>query len=544
MALLLGCSWSTVFVSFSVAAALLGALVLIYIWFFYVDIPKIKGIPELAGGELLAGHLYQLGEDHATTAEKWSSKYGWPVFQLRMGYRRAIMLNSFDSAYQFLVKNQSATIDRPWFYTFHGIVSATSAATIGTSPWNDRTKKQRRVVGSFTTAPSIQRLRPMLDLETCAVISGLYYDSQGGDIEIMPHVYQKRLSLNLMMMFCYGKRFATVTDPLLLQILSDANTISSFRSTNSNPQDFIPHLRYTVANKRTETAKVVRERRDKWLATMLESVNDSITQRVTPKQSVAEMLLRDSQEGLTELDIKTILGGLMSGGFETVFSTMIITIGVLSTPEGQMMQKKAYEDILSVYESPEQAFEMCLAEEKSAYVAALAREALRFYPPLKLLPARQTCKEFVYQGAVIPKGVLIYTNTQAVNRDKATYGPDADQFVPERWMDKERDIPAPYQFAFGAGGRMCTAVNFSNRVLYAMLLRLIVSFEITESKEMPANTHYIDYKEDPAAQNAIASDFKVRIKPRNPEMLERCFEQSQERSVQAMPDLPVEPLKR
>lgn len=100
------------------------------------------------------------------------------------------------------------------------------AATIGTSPWNERTKKQRRVVGSFTTAPSIQRLRPVLDLETAAVISGLYYDSKRGEIEIMPHVYQKRLSLNLMMMFCYGKRFETVTDPLLLQILEDANTIA------------------------------------------------------------------------------------------------------------------------------------------------------------------------------------------------------------------------------------------------------------------------------------------------------------------------------
>lgn len=112
----------------------------------------------------------------------------------------------------------------------------------------------------------------------------------------------------------------------------------------------------------------------------------------------------------------------MSGGFETIFSTLIITMGVLSTSEGQRVQKRAYEDILNAYETPEEAFEECVAEEKSAYVAALAKEALRFYPPLKLLPARQTCKEFVYQGAVIPKGVLIYTNTQAVNRGKVSCG--------------------------------------------------------------------------------------------------------------------------
>jgi hypothetical protein len=100
----------------------------VYLFFFYVDIRKIDGIPEIPAGELLAGHLYQLGSDHATTAENWSAKYDWPVFQLRMGYRRAVIINSFEAAREWLVKNQSATVDRPWFYTFHGVVSATSGS--------------------------------------------------------------------------------------------------------------------------------------------------------------------------------------------------------------------------------------------------------------------------------------------------------------------------------------------------------------------------------------------------------------------------------
>lgn len=93
---------------------------------FYVDIPQVKNIPEIPSGDLLAGHLYQLGIDHATTAEEWATKFGWPVYQLRMGRRRAVVLNSFDAARDWMVKNQSATLDRPWFYTFHGVVSKTS----------------------------------------------------------------------------------------------------------------------------------------------------------------------------------------------------------------------------------------------------------------------------------------------------------------------------------------------------------------------------------------------------------------------------------
>lgn len=118
--LLLWLSWSIA------AASLLALVVFVYVWFFYTDFAKIEGIQEIPHGELLAGHLYQLGDDHATTAEKWSRKIGWPVFQVRMGFRRVIFLNSFDSAREWLIKNQAATADRPWFHTFHGVVSATS----------------------------------------------------------------------------------------------------------------------------------------------------------------------------------------------------------------------------------------------------------------------------------------------------------------------------------------------------------------------------------------------------------------------------------
>jgi phenylacetate 2-hydroxylase len=126
MAFVAAFSLLTPFAFSSLIFASLGIITVVYLWFFYVDIPKIKGIPEIPGGEVLAGHLNLLGDDHATKAEEWSCKNGWPVFQLRMGRRRAIILNSFEAAREWMVKNQSATLDRPWFYTFHGVVSKSS----------------------------------------------------------------------------------------------------------------------------------------------------------------------------------------------------------------------------------------------------------------------------------------------------------------------------------------------------------------------------------------------------------------------------------
>lgn len=101
---------------------------IIYLRYFYVDYSTIRGLPEIPDAPLLSGHLYMLGDDHASKAEEWSKTHEWPVYQVRMGNRRAVMINSFSAAKEWIIKNQSATIDRPSFYTFHGVVSSTSGA--------------------------------------------------------------------------------------------------------------------------------------------------------------------------------------------------------------------------------------------------------------------------------------------------------------------------------------------------------------------------------------------------------------------------------
>lgn len=249
----------------------------------------------------------------------------------------------------------------------------------------------------------------------------------------------------------------------------------------------------------------------------------------------------------------------MSGGFETVFTTAIAGIAYLASPEGQATQDKAFRDILAHYGSVEAAFAQAVTDEKAPYVAALVRETLRFYPPLHILPFRQTYQDFDHHGARVPKGVMVLVNVQAVNRgmiafslstyvpislpflhphylhrntDPATYGPDAHIFRPERWTDEpnlSQKVPPPYHFSYGAGSRMCTAVNFSNRILYAVFVRLIVSFQIRQSDEAPPNLHYVDYNADTTAQSACPKDFKAHFELRGDRAtLDACLARSEE----------------
>jgi phenylacetate 2-hydroxylase len=226
----------------------------------------------------------------------------------------------------------------------------------------------------------------------------------------------------------------------------------------------------------------------------------------------------------------------------------------LSSPEGQITQDKAYADMLDIYDTPEAAFEAAVHEEKSAYVVGFVRETLRYYPPLHLLPPRQTLKDFQYGQTHVPQGMMVLVNCQAANRgtythqpsllsvlltgndaDPATYGPDAHIFRPERWLEKESSerVPPPFEFAFGAGSRMCTAVNFSNRILYTIFVRLIVSFRIRQSDTHLPCLHYTNYNQDTTGSTAVPKEFKASFVVRNREMHDVCLQRSEENTRDA-----------
>ncbi len=103
----------------------LGLLYWFYKVAFLTDIPKLRGIAELPGSIPFYGHLKKLGLDHASVFQEFREKNNADVIQAKLGNRRIVVLNSFEAAQEWIVRDASATIDRPLFYTFHGVVSST-----------------------------------------------------------------------------------------------------------------------------------------------------------------------------------------------------------------------------------------------------------------------------------------------------------------------------------------------------------------------------------------------------------------------------------
>lgn len=265
-------------------------------WLSRTTQPKIKSLPEIPGLPVF-GSLIELGEYHARVAARWAKKYG-PVFQARLGNRRIVFANSFDSVKQLWITNQSSLISRPTLHTFHSVVSSSQGFTIGTSPWDESCKQRRKAAASALNKPAVQSYMPIIDLESTASIKDLLQDSKGGAVELDPNRYWQRFALNTSLTLNYGYRIqGNVDDELLAEITRVEREVSNFRSTSNNWQDYIPLMRLFA--KQNRDAVEYRKRRDIYMDKLLSMLKEKIAAG-TDKPCISGNIIKDPEAKLNE----------------------------------------------------------------------------------------------------------------------------------------------------------------------------------------------------------------------------------------------------
>lgn len=146
-------------VSYIEAIALVTILIFLlnelYRWFIRVKgIPGPRGIP-------IVGNLHQIGKKVIPPEQYrlWSLKYG-PVFQIQLGNKPILVINSAAAAKDLLIKESGSLNSRPLFYVFHKFVSK-EIASIGTSPWDESCKKRRKAAASALNVIQVDSYAPV-----------------------------------------------------------------------------------------------------------------------------------------------------------------------------------------------------------------------------------------------------------------------------------------------------------------------------------------------------------------------------------------------
>lgn len=495
------------------------------------DIPKIKGLPEIPGVPIL-GNLHQLGSNHAKVAQKWSEKYG-PVFQVRLGNRRIIFANTFESVKNLWITNQSALISRPKLHTFHTVVSSSEGFTIGTSPWDESCKARRKAAATALNRPAVQSYMPIIDYESTKSIKEMMIDSNYGQVDIDPNAYFTRYALSTSLTLNYGIKIeGNVNDEMLKEITHVERVVSNFRSTSNNWADYVPLLRLIPGG--SAGPQEYRKRRAAYMHKLLNMLKERIKEG-TDKPCISGNVLKDPEAKLNDAEVMSIGLTMVSAGLDTVPGNLIMCIAYLSSPDGQEIQARAYAEIQKVYPNND-AWERCLHEEKVPYITALVKETLRFWSVIPICLPRTNIKPIKWGDAVIPPGTSFYMNAYAAHYDESHFK-NAYEFNPDRYIhddtidDAAASRGTPH-YGYGAGSRMCIGSHLANRELYTAFLRLITAFEILppKRKEDMAIMDALECNQYPTSLTLDPKPFKVGMRPRDRRLAEKWIAESEERT--------------
>ncbi|KAI1259970.1 cytochrome P450 [Xylariaceae sp. FL1019] len=118
------------------------------------------------------------------------------------------------------------------------------------------------------------------------------------------------------------------------------------------------------------------------------------------------------------------------------------------------------------------------------YLQAVIKEGLRFYPPVVGLGSKEVPKGGdLLNGYYIPEGTQIGMNFFGLMRSKDTWGPDADVFRPERWLEADEEMAkrmnAVVDLDFGFGKYQCLGKPIAMMELNKIYVELLRRYDFT-----------------------------------------------------------------
>jgi hypothetical protein len=103
-------------------------------------------------------------------------------------------------------------------------------------------------------------------------------------------------------------------------------------------------------------------------------------------------------------------------------------------------------------------------------------EALRLWPPGSL-SGRRASEAFTYEGQLISSGSIVVFSPFVTHRLPELWGPDADSFRPERWLEHQ---PEPFSFIpFGGPYRRCLGFALALTEIQVAITRLLQRTRLT-----------------------------------------------------------------
>ncbi|KAJ7635361.1 cytochrome P450 [Roridomyces roridus] len=235
--------------------------------------------------------------------------------------------------------------------------------------------------------------------------------------------------------------------------------------------------------------------------------------------SVAATLIQDQEKlGLSSHEAAWVAASLYSAGSDTSAAQMEwFILAMVLFPSVQSRAQSELDRVVGRDRMPTFADYQHLP-----YIRALVKELLRWRSINPFSIPHRLCQDDWYEGRWLPKDTICVVNIWALNRDKAVYGEDADELLPERHLDADGQLPGPFfedtkdenHHAFGFGRRICSGRHVANNSMFMQIACLLWAFDFALAPEADGKLPSVDDVED-STGTVRPKSFPCAITPRH-----------------------------
>ncbi|CAH8329774.1 unnamed protein product [Eruca vesicaria subsp. sativa] len=455
------------------------ALLLVLITASYLFRPKKNSPPSPVGFPVI-GHLHLLKEPVHRCLRDLSHHLG-PVFSLKLGSCRAVVVTSASAAEEFLThQNDIVFANRP--ISTLGVYAGYNNTMVSAAPYGELWRNLRRIctLEIFSAA----RLRESFEIrrdEVRALLQTIHAATtkSGGDkehfvrLELRPLL--SGLTFNIVMRMVAGKRYYGEENEEakeVRELISEAFVLGGFTYVG----DFLPVLKLFDFDGYVKRAKRLGSKLDKFLQKLVDEHRRNRGKTEFENTMITHLLtLQESQHDYyTDEIIKGLVQVMLVAGTDTTAVTLEWAMAnLLNHPEVLVKAKTELNAVVSR--------EGRLMEESDIatckYLSNVISETLRLYPAAPLLVPHASSDNCKVSGYDIPRGTWLFINAWAIQRDPKVWD-EPEIFEPERFDSEESKTHHHGKFIpFGMGRRACPGMGLAHLVLGLALGSLIQCFD-------------------------------------------------------------------
>jgi cytochrome P450 len=226
------------------------------------------------------------------------------------------------------------------------------------------------------------------------------------------------------------------------------------------------------------------------------------------EKSIIGLLIKsegqDAKLHMSEEEVVAQMKVLLLAGYET--TSISLTWALIELSQHPDVQTRLREELLAFGADP--TYDQL--KTSLPYLDAVVHETLRLHPPLAEFtrlaaaddviplsePVRTKSGEMT-DSISIAKGTLITISGAAINRSSAIWGPDAKEFMPDRWLSeggisgKAKEVQGHrHLLTFVDGPRTCLGKDFAIAEFKTVLSVLVKNFvfEMRDGPDTPVET--------------------------------------------------------